>query len=146
MADKFVPLAIIVSRSEAVVVTSLLEAAGMIVNVGALHHASVEINSVALGHYRLTVPEWQHEDASVIVAETFGQSEWQFSEGLQTAVIKLFLAWLGSVTLMASASMAFLGTGGIGYALLWPLSFITVPVNPQGRSDYFLYRQGSDQD
>ena len=52
-------LAIIVSRSEALVVVSMLNAAGIIVDVGALQHASVSINPLALGHYRLMVPGWQ---------------------------------------------------------------------------------------
>lgn len=133
-----VPLAIIVSRSEALVVASMLQAAGIIVTVGALHHASVSLNSVALGHYRLEVPNWQHDDASRIVAITFAYTEYRFSAGLQTAVIKLlllkFFADFGAVLLAALMP---------GPVALWtfglPLLLVVgTPVSPQGRSDYFL--------
>jgi hypothetical protein len=136
--DSMVLLAIIVSRSEAIVVASMLEAEGIFVHVGGLHHASVQVISVALGHYRISVPVWQYEDASAIVADNFGAAEWQFSQGLQTAVIKLFLAWFGSFVLMAGPSLITAGAGGLAFLFLLPLSFATMPVNPQGRSDYFL--------
>jgi hypothetical protein len=138
MSDKMVPLAIIISRSEAIVMASMLEAADIIVHVGGLHHASVAINSVALGHYRLMVAECQYGEASAIIADSFAASEYCFSEGLQTAVIKLFLAWAGSIILVTGATMLYLGTTVIGHLWLLPLSFISTPVNPQGRSEYFL--------
>jgi hypothetical protein len=138
MSGNMVPLAIIVSRSEAVVMASMLEAAGIIVNVGGPHHASVSINSLALGHYRLSVPDWQHDDASHIVGTTFASAEYRFSEGAQTAVIRLllvkFFVDFGAVLLAALMP---------GPVALWSfgLPFLLVvgtPVSPQGRSDYFL--------
>jgi hypothetical protein len=144
MSDKMVPLAIIISRSEAVVMASMLEAAGIITHVGALHHASVEINSLALGHYRLMVPEGQHEEASELVAESFAKAEWQFSQGLQTATIRLLLA-------------KFFATFGVILFTAhgpWPVApssfaipffvFLGTPVNPQGRSEYFLASPDGD--
>lgn len=133
-----VPLAIIVSRSEALVVASMLQAAGIIVTVGALHHASVSLNSLALGHYRLVVPDWQHDDASGIVATTFASAEYRFSEGLQTAVIKLllakFFADFGAILLAAlMPGPVALWTFGLPFLLV-----LGTPVSPQGRSDYFL--------
>lgn len=138
MNDKMVPLAIIVSRSEALVVASMLHAAGIIANLGALNHASVSLNSVALGHYRLEVPNWQHDDASRIVATTFAYTEYRFSSGLQTAVIKLLL-----LKFFADAGAILLAALMTGPVALWTfgLPFLLVlgtPVSPQGRSDYFL--------
>ncbi len=138
MNDRMVTIAIIVSRSEAIVVASMLEDAGINVCVGGLHHASVQVISVALGHYRVTVPSWQYDEASGIIMQTFAASEWRFSTGLQKSVIKLFLAWLGSFALMAGPSLISISASGLGYLLLLPLSFMSTPVNPQGRSDYFL--------
>ena len=131
-------LAIIISRSEAVVMASILEAADIIVHVGGLHHASVEVNSIALGHYRLTVAECQYKEASAIIAQSFAAAEYRFSEGLQRAVIRLFFAWLGSVTLVTGATISLVGTVAISGLWFLPLTFIGTPVNPQGRSDYFL--------
>ena len=137
-----VPLAIIVSRSEALIVASMLQAAGIIVSVGALHHASISLNSLALGHYRLEVPNWQHDDASRIVATTFTDTEYRFSPGLHTAVIKLllvkFFADFGAVLLAALLPVPVaLWSFGLPFLLL-----VGTPVSPQGRSDYFL----SDKD
>jgi hypothetical protein len=138
MSGKMVPLAIIVSRSEAVVIASMLEAAGIIANVGGIHHASVSINSLALGHYHLTVPDWQYDDASHIVAASFANTEYRFSEGLQTAVIKLVL-----VKFFAEFCAVFLAALMPGPVVLWSfgLPFLLVfetPVPAQARSDYFL--------
>jgi hypothetical protein len=138
MSDKMVLLAIIISRSEAIVMASMLEAADIIVHVGGLHHASVAVNSVALGHYRLTVAECQYEEASAIISQSFAASEYHFSKGLQTAVIRLFFAWVGSLIAVTGVMMLYLGTNVIGSFWLLPLNFIVTPVNPQGRSEYFL--------
>ncbi len=133
-----VPLAIIVSRSETLVMVSMLQAAGIIVDVGALNHASVSVNSIALGHYRLMVPDWQHDDASHIVAATFANADYCFSEGLQTAVIRLllvkFFADFGVILLMALTPIP-LAMWHFGLPFLFLLG---TPVPPQGRGDYFL--------
>jgi hypothetical protein len=138
MSDRMVTLAIIVSRSEAIVVASMLDAAGIIVHVGGLHHAGVAVNSVSLGHYRVRVAEFQYDDASRIVAESFAHKEFVFSDGLQTAVIKLLLAWLGTSFAVLLLSVA---KWGMSSPLVFAIPFLGMlgtPVNPQGRSDYFL--------
>lgn len=138
MAGKMVPIAHIVSRSEALVVASMLDAAGIIVRISGEAHASVSVNSVALGHYLLTVPDWQHDDASQIVAETFAASDWQFSEGLQTAVIKLLLANLDSAYAVLLLTTMKIGLSSPLYLGLPFLMLFSTPANPQGRSDYYL--------
>lgn len=139
MAGKTIPIAHIVSRSEALVVASMLDAAGIIVSIGGEHHASIEINSVALGHYLLTVPDWQHEDASNILRETFAAADWRFSEGTQTAVIKLLLAKLGSFLAAMFLGVAAPGSAPMEYIIMAPIGAVLgTPANPQGRSDYYL--------
>ncbi len=137
-----VPIAHIVSRSETLVVASMLEAAGIIVRISGEGHASVSVNSVALGHYQLTVPDWQHDDASRIIAETFAASDWQFSEGLRTAVIKLLLANLGSAYAVLLLTAMKIGLSTPLYLGLPFLMLFSTPTNPQGRSDYYLAEAG----
>ena len=136
-ADAMVIVAALVSRVEALVTASMLEAAGILVHVGGAAHAGVEINSLALGGHRLWIPASQHAEASAILLEVLGEDEWSFSYGLRRAVLRLmaFCAvffspmyligfWLGAITLPET--------------MLWPLSAFAFPANPQGRGDYFL--------
>lgn len=136
--DAMVTVAALVSRVEALVVASMLEAGGILIHVGGAGHASVEVNSAALGGHRLWVPASQHLAASELLLEVLGEDEWQFSHGLQQAVIRFVAAWVG----------LFAGYSGVlwlaGKASIWwlaaaPLSALTVPVNPQGRGDYYLH-------
>ena len=133
-----VPIAHIVSCSEALVLASMLQAAGIIVTINGERHASAEIISVALGHYLVTVPDWQHEDAASIILQTFAAGEWRFSESLQTAVIKLLLAQLGAS--FAAILLGVMAPSGASPAafFLAPWAALGTPVNPQGRSDYYL--------
>jgi len=133
-----VPIAIIYSRSEAMVVASLLEAAGILVHVGGYNHASVSIYPLALGGFRLTVPEFQHADASQVVFETPGFGQKNFCYGLQKAVLKFLMVWILIFGLPASIVMS-LDEDGTPFSLIFaPLVALTVPVNPQGNSEYYL--------
>jgi hypothetical protein len=138
MEGKMVPIACVVSKVEALVIVSMLNAAGIIVRIGAEHHASVDPISIALGNYWLTVPDWQYQDASNILAATFAAEEHAFSEGLQTAVIRLLIIWLASLFVVAGVSVALSYEARWRDAFFVPLMMWPVPVNPQGRSDYFL--------
>lgn len=131
-------LAALVSRVEALIVVSMLEAAGILVDAGGLHHASVEVNSLALGGHRLRVPDFQHHEASEIVLEVLGEEEWAFSYGLRRAVLKFVGFW----ALSYAAILAIASAGGL--VSIWtlfeaPLFALGVPVNPQGRGDFFLH-------
>lgn len=136
--DSMVIVAALVSRVEALVVASMLEAGGILVHVGGASHASVEINSAALGGHRLWVPASQHLAASELLLEVLGEDEWQFSHALQRAVIRFVAAWVG---LFAgySAILLLAGKASIWWLAAAPLSALTVPVNPQGRGDYYLH-------
>ena len=97
--DAMVTLAALVSRSEALVVASMLEAAGVQVFVGGAGHASVEVNSLALGGHRLWVPAAQHLHASRVLREVLGEEEWGFSYGLRRAVLRVCRGWGAVLTL-----------------------------------------------
>jgi hypothetical protein len=146
MSDKMVTIASIVSRSEALVVASMFDAAGIIAHVGGENHATVEIISTALGGYRVTVPEWQYADASCILAETFADGEHRFSTSLQTAVIQLMLAWLGSLLFVGTFVCVVTRTSPPKELLFLPLSVASLPVNPQGTSEYYLARSADGAD
>ena len=145
MSDKILPIAIIVSRSEALVIASMLDAAGIIVHVGGEYHASVQVNSIALGGYRLGVPAWQHADASQILSETFANGVYNFSIGLQAAVIRLMLAVVGSAFFVIGATWLISGIRPPAELMAFPLAVISIPVNPQGTSDYYLSQTENDK-
>ena len=131
-------LAALVSRVEALVVASMLEAAGILVHVGAAGHASAEVNSLALGGHRMWVPASQHLIASEILLEVLGENEWSFSYGLQRAVLRVVGVW---VVFYSACMLTGAMIGAVPYStlVLAPLGAVTVPVNPQGRGDYFLH-------
>jgi hypothetical protein len=136
-ADAMVTVAALVSRVEALVVASMLEAAGIQVMVGGAWHASVEVNSLALGGHRLWVPASQHEAASAVLRGVQGTEPWEFSYGLQRAVLRFAGTW---VALSAAWALlwSWLGQASLVWAMAAPLSVLTIPVNPQGRGDYYL--------
>jgi hypothetical protein len=137
--DKMVPLATIISRSEALVVVSMLEAAGIIAVVGCLHHASAELNSTALGHYRLSVPGWQYDDATAILRNTsFVTEPYVFSAGLRGAVVRLLCAKLAAQFSAIAVTMFATGLGSPWIAIIPFAYLLDTPVNPQGRSEYYL--------
>lgn len=134
---EMVLLAALVSRVEALVVGSMLEAAGIFVHIDGLHHASVSVNSVALGGHRIRVPDYQHKEASEILLEVLGDDEWGFSYGLRRAVLRVMALW--SVPyIIAIVFFVMVGKASLFAVLLSPLSALSLPVNPQGRGDYFL--------
>jgi hypothetical protein len=136
--DAMVVVAALVSRVEALVTASMLEAAGIDVHVGGAAHASVEVNSLALGGHRLWIPASQHEAASAVLLEVLGEDEWSFSKGPRRAILKMWAA----VTVAALAVCGFFGVifgvWSLYAAAVSPLLALPFPVNPQGRGDYFL--------
>lgn len=136
-SDAMVIVAALVSRVEALVVASMLEAGGVQVCVGGAAHASVEVNSLVLGGHRLWVPASQHRLASDLIFEVLGQDEWSFSYGARRAVLRAAAFWTGFTALVTLIPWAF-GSGPFAAILLSPLGVIGMPVNPQGRGDYYL--------
>ncbi len=141
--DSMVVIAILVSRVEALVFVSALEAAGIIARADGVHYASVEVNSVALGGHRIWVPAAQHAEASALIREIGVDRNWEFSRGLQRAVLRFIAIILG---LWFPLFLAGVSAGGISVlqALIWwPLQAVSFPVNPQGSGEYRLARIGT---
>ena len=135
--DAMMVIAILVSRVEALAMASMLEAAGIHVRIDGVHHASVEVNSIALGGHRLWVPAVQHEEASAIVREVGLPDSWQFCPGLRRAIWRFLGLYLGTITLFAAPAIVS-GLLPLSSVLGIPLAGLTVPVSPQGRGDYYL--------
>ncbi|MBQ0770296.1 MAG: hypothetical protein KBT59_00505, partial [Sphingomonadales bacterium] len=135
---RMVPIAIIYSRSEAMVVASLLDAAGILVHIGGFNHGSVSICQLALGGFKLTIPEFQHADASRVITSTPGFGDDIFSYALRRAVVKMMILVTVLFGLPMIVGLAMQEDRSPLSILLAPLVFLTIPVNPQGHSDYFL--------
>jgi hypothetical protein len=136
--DAMVPVAHILGRGEALTVAAMLDAAGIIVHVGGEYYTSVTPNIIAIGGFRLTVPAWQHGDASAVIAEMLAAPEPPPSTQPRRAVGRLVAAMMGSVTLFASPYALAFGIQTMLPVLLTPIFMLGIPVNPQGRGDYYL--------
>lgn len=99
---------------------------------------------MALGGHRLLVPHVQHYEASVILLEVLGDDEWSFSCGLRGAVLRLAALWC-SVN-FASLMLAVLAGAPISILVGAPISVLAMPVNPQGRGDYYLHERALLED
>ena len=136
--DAMVPIADILSRSEALTVAAMLDAAGIIVHVGGEYHAGVSPYILAMGGFRLTVPRWQHIDASRVIANMLAVPESVPSPWLRRAVLRLFAASMGGFALVACPYVLAMGLKALSPLLLSLLFMLGVPVNPQGRGDYYI--------
>ena len=136
--DAMITLAAMVSRVEALVVASMLEANGIPVFVGGAGHASVEVNSLALGGHRLWIPASHHRIASELLLEVLGDDEWSFSYGLRRSVLRV----IGTIAAVYVSVTAFLFSQGLVPLIaiaVAPLGILSLHVNPQGRGDYYLH-------
>ena len=135
--DAMVVLAIVVSRPEALVVASMLEAGGVCVRIGGEYYASDDLFSVTLGGYRLWVPTSQYGHASALVREV-GLCDFAVSsDGARKSVLALVLAWVGAhVFFVVPALIA--GWITLIMATMFPLSVLGLPVDPRGKPDFFL--------
>ncbi|WP_421851389.1 hypothetical protein [Novosphingobium sp.] len=136
--DAMIRLAVLVSRPEALVLASMLEDHGIPVCVGGSAHASVSVNSLALGGHSLWIPADAHYSASALLIEVLDAEEWGFSNGLRRAVLRFCGLWAG---LHAAIMLPFVLGGGLPAVTLLdvPLALLAIPANPQGRGDYNLH-------
>lgn len=139
-----VTIAIAVSRVEAVVVASMLEGYGIAVHVGANGHGSTEYNSLALGGYRLWVSQADWPVASDILRQSAASAPDTVCAGPRRAIFRLWLATLAAQAAFMLPVLAVTGTIPASI-LLAPLNVIFVPVNPQGRTDFYLAPLPDDQ-
>ncbi|WP_432768690.1 MAG: hypothetical protein HEQ22_15205 [Sphingopyxis sp.] len=142
--DAMVPIAVLLGRGEALTVAVMLDAAGIIVHVGGEYHSSVTPNIIALGGFRLTVPAWQHGDASILIAEMLAELEPLPSTQPRRAIGRLFAATMGSVVLVVAPYVLAFGIKVVLPVLFAPLFILQIPVNPTGRGDYYLSVAAAD--
>ncbi|MGV7122857.1 hypothetical protein [Sphingopyxis sp. 550A] len=136
--DAMVPIARILARGEALTVAAMLDAAGIIVHVGGEYYTSVSPDIIAIGGFRLTVPAWQYEDASEILAEMLTVPEIQPGDHMRRAIGRLALATMGSVAVVLTPCAALFGVKALIAVLISPAMLLQLPVNPLGRGDYYL--------
>jgi hypothetical protein len=132
-----ITIAIAVSRVEAVVVASMLEGYGIPVHIGADAQGSTEYNSLALGGYRLWVSQADWPAASDILRQSAASAPDSVVTGPRRAIFRFWAATAGACALFAVPAIASFGSLAAGMVLS-PLLMLIVPVNPQGRADYYL--------
>lgn len=142
--DAMVPIARILGRGEALTVAAMLDAAGIIVHLGGEYYTSVSPDIVAIGGFRLTVPAWQHADASALVAEMLAQPEPEPNGHARRAIGRFGMATMGWMAIGVLPYVSLLGAKALIAILLSPVALFTLPVNPQGRGDYYLTIAAAD--
>lgn len=134
-----VTVSIAVSRSEALVVASMLEGYGVPVHIGADRQGSTEYWSLAYGGYRLWISEDDHEVASQIIRQSGALQDGVNRKWPRKALVRFLVAWTGLKALVVVAASIAWGIAPPFYAFgLITLESLMAPVNPQGRADYFL--------
>jgi hypothetical protein len=142
--DAMVPIACILGRGEALTVAAMLDAAGIIVHLGGEYYTSVSPDIVAIGGFRLTVPAWQHGDASALLEEILAQPEPEPNSHARRALGRFAIATMGWMTIGVLPYAALPGANALVIILFSPVTLFTLPVNPQGRGDYYLTPAASD--
>jgi hypothetical protein len=132
-----VTIAIAVSRVEAVVLASMLEGYGIPVHVGAGAHGTTEYNSLALGGYRLWVTEADWPVASDILRQCAVNEPESVVTGPRRAILRFWAVLMAVQAVFVLPAFATFGTAA-SMLLLLPLNMLFVPVNPQGRADFYL--------
>lgn len=134
-----VPIAAILGRGEALTVAAMLDAAGIIVHLGGEHYASTSPHIVAMGGFRLTVPQWQHDDASDLIRAMLAEPEPPITDYARRAIKRLAAALFAIPAMLILPSALIFGSFSVLTILAYPAAALfAVPVGPRGRSDYFL--------
>lgn len=135
--NDLVVIAILVSRVEALCFVSMLGSHGIMTHLDGSGHASVEINSLVLGGHRVRVAKADYEAASSLIREVGADKSWQFSDGLRRAILRLIMVW-AAVFVAPLTIFSFVEWRGPLTVILPFASIYTLPVNPQGRGDFYL--------
>lgn len=133
-----VPIARLIGRGEALTVAAILDAAGIVVHLGGEYYTSVSADILAIGGFRLTVPASQHEAASRILTEVLAEPEPAPNGHMRRAIGRLALAIMGVTSVAVLPYAALLGLKALAIILFSPVMLLQLPVNPQGRGDYYL--------
>lgn len=134
-----VTVSIAVSRAEALVVASMLEGYGIRVHIGGDRQGSTEYWSLAYGGYRLWISEDDHEAASEIIRQSGALEQSELRKGPRPALVRFIAVWLAIKLALFFAAGASATETAPPYVLpAIVLESFMIPVNPQGRADYFL--------
>lgn len=136
--DAMVPIAQILGRGEALTVAAMLDAAGIIVHVGGEYYTSVSPDILAVGGFRITVPAWQYEDASALLTEMLAEPAPVPNGYTARALGRFGIATAAFIGASASPYVLLFGLKPLLAVLFTPLLMLQIPVNPQGRADYYL--------
>lgn len=130
-------LAITVSRVDAACLISLLESHGIAVHVDGFWHASVAVNSIALGGHRVYVVWEDYRLASDLLREVGAERAWSFCHAARRPVVQLVVGVLAYFTANIAVGIA-VGALPVSALLYAPFGVAGIIVSPQGRPDYFL--------
>lgn len=135
--DAMVLIAVLFSRSEALSVAAMLDSAGIIAHVGGEYYAGTTLNIIAMGGFRVTVPAWQHQDASDILSD-FADQPVVYSTAIRRRALPL-LAIIGLTILLPVGYLHHrAGDLTLGTVLMLTLSLSATPLAPQVRGEYYL--------
>tara|TARA_B100000678_G_C18098019_1_gene457556 strand:+ start:76 stop:513 length:438 start_codon:yes stop_codon:yes gene_type:complete len=135
--SSMVLLAIFVSRFEASIIAEMLRGYCLHVNIDAEAHGSVEYISLAFGGHRLRVFREDYRVASDILRQAGVGEEISELPGPSRALVWL-VGTLGCLYSVLLGSAVITGSAPIAALLYIPLGVYSLPVDPKGRSDYFL--------
>lgn len=135
-------IATITSRAEALVIASALEHEEIPVWIDAVHHASVDPISIALGGHRLTVPSGDWERASDLIRELDLPGALPAYRGQQFAVMRLLAVYVGPHFFFGIPAFI---AGLTPWPTLLALTMMPlgVPVDPRGQNDFYLAREAT---
>ncbi len=138
--DAMVEIARIIAPPEAITLAAMLDAAGIHCHVGGWWHYSISINALALGGFRLSVPQVQYDDASALIRDFCAQPIATEPFFAQRKRIFRFLGIVGGTIILPSLlAMAISDEAVPVWAwIVAPLSLAMTPVPPQGSGDYYL--------
>lgn len=138
--DAMVEIARVIAPPEAMTLAAMFDAAGILCHVGGWWHHSIQINAIALGGFRLSVPHAQYDDASALIRDYCAQPIATEPFLAQRKRIYRFLGLAGGAIIMPSMLAMALSDETIP-AWAWiaaPLGLAMTPVPPQGSGDYYL--------
>jgi hypothetical protein len=138
-----VTIAILVSRVEALCLADMLNAEGIAVHIGGYSHGTVELIPLALGGYRIWVPEGQIEQASALIREVGSAENWDYSRSTKRAARRVLSAYVGYLGTLTGAAVA-MGAMPFTALLMVPVAAFGLPLSPQARGDYFLVDERRD--
>ncbi len=122
----------------------MLEGYGIPVHVGGYAQGSTEYNALALGGYRLWVSEADWSVASELLRQSAASAPDSVVTGPRRAILRFWSVALAPQLALIVPALMSAGTAAAA-ALLFPFSMVFMPVNPQGRADYFLAPTRTDE-